>query len=50
MCEVLSPATAAMDCVKELGVYAREGVSHAWLVDPIAGLPPCLDEEPPIWT
>jgi Uma2 family endonuclease len=35
-CEVLSPSTAAMDRVKKLNVYAREQVSHVWLVDPIA--------------
>ncbi len=36
VCEVLSPRTAALDRVKKLTVYARERVSHAWLVDPIA--------------
>jgi Uma2 family endonuclease len=36
ICEVISPSTAAMDRVKKLSIYAREGVSHAWLVDPIA--------------
>ncbi len=34
ICEVLSPSTAVLDRTKKLGVYAREGVSHAWLVDP----------------
>jgi len=36
ICEVVSPSTAAMDRVKKLAIYARERVSHAWLVDPIA--------------
>ena len=36
ICEVLSPVTAALDRVKKLAIYAREGVSHAWLVDSIA--------------
>ena len=36
ICEVISPSTAAMDRVKKLSIYAREGVSYAWLVDPIA--------------
>ena len=36
VCEVLSPSTAAIDRVKKLTIYAREGVSHAWLADPIA--------------
>jgi Uma2 family endonuclease len=36
VCEVLSPSTAALDRVKKLAIYARESVSHAWLVDPLA--------------
>jgi Uma2 family endonuclease len=35
VCEVLSPSTAAMDRVKKLTIYAREAVSHVWLVDPL---------------
>ena len=34
VCEVLSPATARLDRLKKLAIYAREGVGHAWLVDP----------------
>jgi Uma2 family endonuclease len=34
ICEVLSPSTAAKDRAKKLRIYAREGVKHAWLVDP----------------
>lgn len=36
MCDVLSPSTAAIDRVKKLAIDARESVSHAWLVDPLA--------------
>jgi Uma2 family endonuclease len=36
VCEVLSPSTVAMDRVTKLGIYARERVSHAWLIDPLA--------------
>ncbi|MBM3769991.1 MAG: Uma2 family endonuclease [Acidimicrobiia bacterium] len=36
VCEVFSPATASMDRVKKLAIYAREQVRHAWLVDPLA--------------
>jgi Uma2 family endonuclease len=36
ICEVVSPFTAALDRVKKLGVYLREGVRHAWIVDPLA--------------
>jgi Uma2 family endonuclease len=35
-CEVLSPRTAATDRGKKMRIYAREGVRHLWLVDPIA--------------
>ncbi|WP_241757806.1 Uma2 family endonuclease [Myxococcus landrumensis] len=36
VCEVLSPSTEAVDRVKKTRIYAREGVSHLWLVDPRA--------------
>jgi Uma2 family endonuclease len=36
ICEVLSSSTQALDRGKKLRVYAREGVAHAWLVDPLA--------------
>lgn len=36
LCEVLSPSTAAFDREEKMPLYAREGVRHAWLVDPIA--------------
>ncbi len=36
VCEVLSPSTAKIDRTKKLAIYAREGVRHAWLIDPIA--------------
>ena len=34
-CEVTSPSTAAKDRAKKLPIYAREGVRHVWLVDPL---------------
>jgi len=33
-CEVLSPATEAIDRGRKMEVYAREGVSFLWLVNP----------------
>jgi Uma2 family endonuclease len=36
VCEVLSPSTERLDREKKLRIYAREGVEHAWLIDPIA--------------
>jgi Uma2 family endonuclease len=35
ICEVLSPSTEALDRGAKLRIYAREGVAHAWLVDPL---------------
>jgi Uma2 family endonuclease len=36
ICEVVSPSTALLDRTKKLRIYAREGVCHAWIVDPLA--------------
>lgn len=36
ICEVLSPTTARIDRVGKMRIYARHGVSHAWLVDALA--------------
>lgn len=36
ICEVVSPSTAVLDRSKKLRLYARAGVSHAWIVDPLA--------------
>jgi len=33
--EILSPGTASLDRVRKMRVYAREGIGHAWLVDPL---------------
>jgi Uma2 family endonuclease len=38
LCEVLSPGTMAHDRGAKLPIYAREGVSYVWLVDPLARL------------
>ncbi|MDQ3264343.1 MAG: Uma2 family endonuclease [Myxococcota bacterium] len=35
ICEVLSPATLALDRQKKLPIYARAGIAHAWLIDPL---------------
>ncbi|MDC0721571.1 Uma2 family endonuclease [Nannocystis bainbridge] len=35
ICEVLSPSTAKIDRVRKRQLYARHGVPHYWLVDPI---------------
>jgi Uma2 family endonuclease len=35
LCEVLSPSTEGIDRQKKLAIYAREGVRHVWLVNPL---------------
>lgn len=35
VCEILSPSTASKDRELKLPLYARYGVAHVWLVDPI---------------
>lgn len=36
VCEVLSPSTQRVDRMLKLPFYARAGVAHVWLVDPVA--------------
>jgi Uma2 family endonuclease len=50
ICEVVSPSTAALDRVKKLAVYARDGVQHAWIVDPLAQTLEVLRLEHGRWT
>jgi Uma2 family endonuclease len=35
-CEIVSPSTESIDRGRKLRIYAREGVAHVWLVNPIA--------------
>ena len=35
VCEVLSPSTRRLDLHGKRPIYAREGVGHLWLVDPL---------------
>jgi Uma2 family endonuclease len=35
VCEVLSPSTGARDRTRKMHHYARAGVQHVWLLDPI---------------
>lgn len=34
VCEILSPSTVREDRVVKMPIYAREGVSRLWLLDP----------------
>lgn len=38
VCEMLSPSTVVLDRGRKMRIYARRGVKHLWLVDPIAKL------------
>ncbi|MDY7231078.1 Uma2 family endonuclease [Hyalangium rubrum] len=35
ICEILSPSTATVDRARKLPIYHREGVCHAWVIDPL---------------
>lgn len=35
VCEILSPSTERMDRLQKLRIYSREGVTHAWLINPL---------------
>jgi Uma2 family endonuclease len=35
VCEVISPSTARIDRIRKMRLYAREGVGHLWIVDPV---------------
>jgi Uma2 family endonuclease len=36
ICEIVSPGTEKLDRADKLPIYAREGVMHAWLVNPLS--------------
>jgi Uma2 family endonuclease len=50
ICEITSPSTASLDRVKKLAAYAREGVGHAWVIDPDARTLEVLRLENGRWT
>jgi Uma2 family endonuclease len=49
VCEITSRSTAGFDRVKKLPVYLREGVAHAWLVDPMSRTTEALRRETDRW-
>jgi len=50
VCEVLSASTETIDRGKKLHIYAREGVAHCWLVDPVRQALEVLALESGEWT
>jgi len=49
VCEVVSPRTAKRDRAQKLPIYARERVTHAWVVDPLARTLEALRREGDKW-
>jgi Uma2 family endonuclease len=49
VCEVLSPGTQRIDRVRKMPIYAREGVGHVWLVDPLAQTLEVYRRGEPLW-
>lgn len=50
VCEVLSPSTESLDRAKKLKIYAREGVGHAWLINPTLRTLEILVRDSQRWT
>jgi Uma2 family endonuclease len=50
VCEILSPSTAKKDRVMKLPIYARYGVPHVWLVDPLAQTLEAFELQQGRWT
>jgi Uma2 family endonuclease len=50
ICEVLSKSTEALDRGTKLRIYAREGIAHAGLVDPLAHTLEVLSLDAGRWT
>ena len=36
VCEILSPSTFRTEKIKKIAIYARHGIGHVWLIDPVA--------------
>jgi Uma2 family endonuclease len=49
VCEVVSPSTEQIDRLRKQPIYAREGVSHLWLVNPLARTLEVLRRSPDGW-
>jgi Uma2 family endonuclease len=50
VCEVLFPSTETLDRAVKLPIYAREGVGHAWLINPLLRTLEVLRLEQGRWT
>jgi Uma2 family endonuclease len=50
VCEILSPAKVKKDRILKLPLYARYGVAHAWLLDPVARTLEAFALHAGVWT
>ena len=50
ICEVASPSTERLDRIEKLRIYAREGVTHAWLVNPLSKMLEVFRRDGQVWT
>src|SRR5204863_4535224 len=50
ICEVISPRTESFDRIKKLRVYAKAGVRHAWLLNPVGETLEVLRQSSGRWT
>jgi Uma2 family endonuclease len=50
ICEVASPSTERLDRIEKLRIYARVGVTHAWLVNPLSKTLEVFRRDGQIWT
>jgi len=50
VCEILSPSTVKKDRILKLPLYARYGVAHAWLLDPVARTLEAFELREGAWT
>lgn len=50
VCEVLSPSTERVDRGKKMRIYRREGIGHAWLVNPLQRFVDVFRLEQTQWT
>jgi Uma2 family endonuclease len=50
VCEVASPSTERLDRVHKMRIYARAGVEHAWIVNPLTKTLEVLRRSEAQWT
>jgi Uma2 family endonuclease len=49
VCEVISPTTAKIDRGRKMKIYAREGIAHLWILDPLVRTVECYRLNGGMW-